>query len=276
MSALFLILVLWYYAFMEWSQKQRISYVLVFIALVGVLSALPLYFFLHKEPTCFDKKQNGDEVGVDCGGSCVLYCATQMKPLRIIWTKAFQFAPEHYDVGAYVENPNSAAGIKDAHYTVRIFDTAGQMIAERVGTIEIAPGAVPFLFERNFTLKTSPEKVVIEFDEDYHTQWRKAYSPKSILVTKNQNLKQTDFGPRLDAILVNTDYVNSVNLVTIGVVILDQSRNPIAISRTYVDTISKGSEQNIFFTWPNPFSGVTEGEKLITDIVIMRPAIFEE
>lgn len=261
---------------MEWAIKRKILYVSAFVGFLLLVSAYPIYRALFPKATCFDNKQNGVEVGVDCGGTCTLYCAMQVKPLRVVWAKAFPFAPDHYDVGAYVENPNIDAGIRSARYTVRIFDAGEQTIGERSGVIEISPRAPTFVFEGNFTLSAPPVKVTVTFDDGYLTSMVSARPGAPVLVTKNQRLKEVTTSPRFDAVLVNTDPLNSVSSVSLGVIISDSSRNPIAISRTIVDEIEKGGEQPIFFTWPNRFLGVEEGERLITDLIIMTPAVFEK
>lgn len=261
---------------MEWSLKRKFFYIGALVGILMIIGAYPVYRVFFSQATCFDKKQNGDELGVDCGGACMLYCASQVKPVRVVWAKAFSFAPDHYDVGAYIENPNIDAGIKSARYTVRIFDAGGQMIGERMGAIEISPRAPTFLFEGNVTLATPPARVEVLFDDAYLTNMTTARQSSSVLVTKNQRLKQTTTSPRFEAVLVNTDPLNSVSSISLGAIISDASRTPIAISRTIVDEIEKGSEQHIFFTWPNRFLGVEEGERLITDIIIMTPSVFEQ
>lgn len=260
---------------MEWAIKRKILYVGILVGVLVLLGAYPTYRTLFPQPTCFDNKQNGNELGVDCGGTCTLYCASQVKPVRVVWAKAFPFAPDHYDVGAYIENPNTDAGIKSARYTVRIFDATGQLIGERVGAIEISPRAPTFLFEGNFTLTTPPAKVEVMFDNAYLSNMVTARQHSSVLVTKNQRLKQITTSPRFEAVLVNTDPLNAVSSISLGAIIFDASRNPIAISRTIVDEIEKDGEQQIFFTWPNRFLGVEEGERLITDIMVMVPSVFE-
>lgn len=261
---------------MEWAINRKITYVGALVGALVLISAYPVYRTFFPHATCFDMRQNGSELGVDCGGACTLYCASQVKPIRIVWAKAFPFARDHYDVGAYIENPNTDAGIKSARYTVRIFDAVGQTIAERVGAMEISPRAPTFLFEGNFTLTTPPAKVEVLFDDAYLTNMVTARQQASILVTKNQRLKQITTSPRFEAVLVNTDPLNSISSISLGAIISDSSRNPIAISRTIIDEIEKGGEQPIFFTWPNNFLGVEEGERLITDIIVMVPSVFEQ
>jgi len=250
-------------------------YVSVLVGTLVLLGAYPAYRAFFPQATCFDKKQNGNELGVDCGGACTLYCASQVKPVRVVWAKAFPFAPDHYDVGAYIENPNVNAGIKSVRYTVRILDAMGQIIGERVGLMEISPRAPAFLFEGNFTLITPPAKVEVLFDDVYLSSMVTARQHPSVLVTKNQRLKQVTTSPRFEAVLVNTDPLNTVSSISLGAIISDSSRNPIAISRTIVEEIERGGEQAIIFNWTNRFLGVEEGERLITDIVVMVPSEFE-
>ncbi len=244
---------------MEWSQKRRILYVGAVVLLFVLLAAYPVYRVAFPPPTCADQKQNGDELDVDCGGVCLLYCPMQVKEPRVIWAKSFLVSAGLYDVGVYIENPNINAGVRNARYVIRIFDATGQVIADRAGAIEIAPSSTALIFEGNFALNTPPSKVEIEFNKDDMKQFVKARATPSIITAKNQTLKNTDTKPRFDAILLNIDLVNDVGRVELGAVIYDANRRPMAISRTYVDGILKGSEQPIFFTWPKRFTKNNKG-----------------
>ncbi len=244
---------------MDWAQKRKILYAGVAVLVLVLLAAYPIYRVVYSPPTCADQKQNGYELGVDCGGECALYCPMQVKEPRVVWVKAFSLSPGLYNVGAYVENSNKNAGIKNARYTIRVFDATGQVLADRMGAIEIAPVSTALIFEGNFALDTPPSKVEIEFNKDDLNHFVKASATPSVLFAKNKSLKNTDSKPRFDAILLNTDLVNDVGRIELGAVIYDAARRPIAISRTYVEDMSKGSEQPIFFTWPNRFTKNNRG-----------------
>lgn len=260
---------------MEWAQKRKIYYALVFAVVIISLITLSTYLAIHKAPTCFDQKQNGGELGIDCGGICARYCSIQVKPLHIVWVKAFSFAPGHYDVGAYIENQNINAGISQARYTVRIFNGNKGVVSERSGVTDIVPSAPLFVFEGNFSLDSDPSDVQIEFNDWDMERWTKARPSESVILTKNQSLKDVDTKPRLEVTLVNTDLVNSAEQIILGAIVYDSMKQPVAISRTFIDKIEKGSEYQTVFTWPNHFSPILEGEKFITGIVIMQPAVFK-
>lgn len=261
---------------MEWSKKRKIFYVAAFVGVIALVLIPAVYLIVYKEPTCFDGAQNGSEAGIDCGGSCALYCTFEMKPLRIVWAKPFLFAPGHYDIGAYVENPNQSAGIPSLRYTVRAFDAEGEEVAERTGVLEVGPGSPALLFEGNFSSETLPVRAEVDFDPAYQSAWRKAKRAETKLVTKNYAIRYSDAGPRFDAVVVNTDPVTPAGRTVVGAIILDGTRNPVAVSRTIVDGIANGGEQPVFFTWPEQFPGMQEGDKLITDMVIMQSAEFQK
>ncbi|MBU6431623.1 hypothetical protein KGQ29_04640, partial [Patescibacteria group bacterium] len=74
----------------SWSQKRKSIYFLIFAAFLFSFIILPAYFIFYKAPTCFDGKQNGDEKGVDCGGSCVNLCRSQYLEPNIIWSRVIE------------------------------------------------------------------------------------------------------------------------------------------------------------------------------------------
>ena len=254
---------------MEWSQKRKTLYALVFAALVILLAAYPAYKIFYNAPTCSDGKQNGAEVGVDCGGSCTLYCASQITMPRVVWAKAFPVGSETYDLGAYVENPNQSAGLKAAHYTMRMFDSMNQDIGVSKGIMEIPPGGALLAFVSNVRIASVPERVQVEFDEADMNKWTKARAVPEVITVKNQILRNTDTKPRLDATVVNSDRVNDIGPVTFNAVIYDALKNPIAVSETYIEGLNRGGEQNIFFTWQDRFTKNPRGGMCATPVDTM-------
>jgi len=256
---------------MEWSKKRKIIYgISISLALV-ILASLLTYFLLYKAPSCSDNKQNGNETGVDCGGECARFCAPDVKELNVVWAKAFSLTAGRYSVAAYVENPNTNAGIKNVRYTVRVFDDSGKLLLNKDEVRdEIAPGSAFLLFEGNFDFATAPTSVEVDWNKDDMARWEKASLAKSsILMTKNETLTKTDTKPRFDATLLNTDLVNDTGRVLLGAIIYDSARNPIAVSTTYVDNVPKGGEQDIFFTWPSRFTTRDKGGLCITPVDTM-------
>src|SRR5258706_15176144 len=99
----------------SWSRnRKRIIFGILALGVV-VLVGLPIYFLFYRAPTCSDLKMNGDETGVDCGGSCQLLCSTQSLPLLMKGDpRVLMVATSTYEVVALVENANNSAEIYQA------------------------------------------------------------------------------------------------------------------------------------------------------------------
>ncbi len=56
--------------FRPWAFWRRLQYGTGFLVFWSALGVLLYYSFFYQPPTCFDKVQNGAELGMDCGGVC--------------------------------------------------------------------------------------------------------------------------------------------------------------------------------------------------------------
>lgn len=254
---------------MDWASRRKILYAFGFVSVIMLLTAYPAYLLVREEPTCFDAKQNGTETGLDCGGGCALVCTVEAKPPRVVWAKAFSIGGGLYDVGAYVENINTRAGLRRMGYTLRVLGLNASVLVEKKGAIELPPESRVLLFETGVVLVEAPTHVEVLFDADDLKKWTRATTAPSPVVNKNQSLKNVDTKPRFDAVMVNTDPVNEVQDLSLGAIVYDPLRSPVAVSTTYVRSIPKGGEQNIFFTWPSRFTKHGTGEKCVIPVDTM-------
>ncbi len=254
---------------MEWAKKRKILYATVFSLVIILLAIYPVYQVTHPAPTCFDSKQNGTETGVDCGGPCSASCLVDIKPLNVVWTKAFFLSASSYDLGAYVENPNQNSGVKNARYNFRVLDNSGRVLTQKQGTTEIAPGSGMVIFEPHVNVVGNPDRVEIIFNQDDLAHWTRGKSGASAITSKNQKLINVDTTPRFDVTLVNNDSVDSADNLTVSAIVYDALRHPVALSRTSVDTVTAGGTQDTFFTWPTRFSKHTGGGVCTTPVDTM-------
>ncbi len=67
----------------DWSRMRKRLVLIILIVAIVVLIGVPLYFLFYKAPTCSDGLMNGDETGVDCGGSCQRLCTAESLPIVI-------------------------------------------------------------------------------------------------------------------------------------------------------------------------------------------------
>ncbi len=99
-------------------------YLVVFCSVVGLI----YYFLIRPAPSCFDGKQNQNELGIDCGGVCAAVCIpVDNRPIEtIVPAQGFSPAPGVFAVIARVQNPNLTVGAVRFSYTFTIYDTQEQ------------------------------------------------------------------------------------------------------------------------------------------------------
>jgi len=235
---------------MSWGTKRRNTFiflvVLVFLIPIIVISFLTFY----KPPNCFDGKQNGDEVGVDCGGKCVLLCNNQTLPPTVLWERYFKVSDGNYNAVAYIENQNPDAGIRRANYIFKFFNMEGVMIASKEGSMRIFPKSVFPVIENGFdTGKQLPTRVSFEFKGGLVFEKETPQSP--VLVVEDEEFIIDNF-PKVKAKLQNIS-LDSVSKIKVIVLLYDVFDNVIGSSSTVVDRIEGESSKDIVFTWPNDF-----------------------
>src|SRR3989344_8146452 len=161
----------------KWSRRRkRIITSLVFTGFILVV-ALPAYYLLYEPPTCFDKSQNKDETGIDCGGSCQLLCTSDSLPLIIHGDpQVLKVTGNSYEVVALFENPNANAEIYRAKYFIRLYSAQSIAPAKLIeGETFIPKGAEFAIFEGPFTIASGvvPLRATIEWQPS-SLQWKKS------------------------------------------------------------------------------------------------------
>jgi hypothetical protein len=153
---------------MEWSTKRKVVYALV----VGVISATVTIFFLRDRlfppPTCVDRKQNGYEVGVDCGGACALRCTQEVSPITVLWAKAISSGKGTYDIVGMVNNNNIDNASYEMGYTFTLYDGQGQILGTVSGSTTAPLGGKFPIIIQNFPLQEAPRSVLLALSDTPH------------------------------------------------------------------------------------------------------------
>ena len=241
-----------YYIVMSWSSRRRTLYSLIVLIGLTVIVGVPLFYLLYEEPTCFDGKQNQNEVAVDCGGSCELLCDSQVTLPAILWSRSFSVTEGVYNAVAHIENSNFKAGTFEVPYIFKLFDSENILVAERRGITYISPNSAFSVFEGGIiTGERVPVRTFFEFKGE--PEWFNLSNPASVIMIENRVLSDVSSSPTLDAIIKNTS-VSDIKDIEIIAIIFDTDDNAIASSRTIIDVLPKNSEQEIAFTWPKSFT----------------------
>ena len=234
-----------------WSTKRKLAYLSITLGTVFVFLAVPLFFIFYKQPTCFDSKKNGDETGVDCGGSCRLICASDALDPVVRWSRALKVTDNVYNAVAYIENPNVSSTIRDVSYIFRLYDKDNNLISERKGHTFVPKGKTFAIFEGGIQIN-GQVPTVTRFEFTSPLIWQKDISEEPEIFVRDKTLTQVDTAPRLNAFLENRS-VGTISDIEVVAIIYDEDDNAIAVSRTFVDSLAEKLAP-LNFTWPLPFA----------------------
>lgn len=235
-----------------WSTKRRLIYggsvVLIFVIVLSFLT----WNFFYKAPTCSDGKKNGDEKGVDCGGSCNSLCLNEALTPVILWSKIFNISGDVYSAVAFVENPNINSENNEAKYQFKIYDIENRLIMTKEGVTSIPKNKKFAVFETGLILKNSKPKSA-DFKFLSFAPWQKNITKDPEISLKYGTLNSTSTTPNITGKVTNESLYN-IPKVELVVVVLDNKENAVAVSRTFVDNLARNSSQDFVFTWPKPFN----------------------
>lgn len=238
-----------------WRQKrQRAITTGIAVCVLLFLGYVVYQLFFTTKPTCFDGVQNGDERGIDCGGSCVQVCQSDTRNVVIEWARTTRVAGDVYNAVAYVENQNRNAGIGEISYVFRIYDDNNIIIAERFGTTFIQPNERAVIFEPSImTGNRIPYETFFEFTSAPTWVTTSERYERRVITVGEQTLKNTDTRPRLEATIRNTTLQPVYDIEAVAI-IYDQEGIARATSATTVEAILGSDTATVLFTWPEAFA----------------------
>jgi hypothetical protein len=232
---------------------------------VITLAGLVLELF-YKAPTCSDGRKNGDETGVDCGGSCKNLCTSDTLNPVVLWSKIFNVSGDVYTAVAYIENPNTNSLNLKAKYQFSIYGEDGRIIITKDGETSIPKGKKFAVFESGLVIKNSKPKTA-DFKFLSFEPWQKDMTKDPDIDVKYSSLISTTTTPRVTGTISNNS-LESIHSLELAVFVLDGNENVVAASNTFVDNLVKRTTQDFVFTWPKPFNLGVESCISPLDIVV--------
>ena len=234
------------------NRKRKILIIIGIILFVAVI--IVAVSITDKKPTCFDNLQNGQESGVDCGGTCAKVCRDEVRDIVVWWERPFRVANGVYNVVAFFENQNLQSGIREVNYEFRLYDKNNILVSEpRVGTTFIEANKRSAIFESGMTTGDS-EAYNAFFKISSVQNWEKTNLSFSYTLFSIDEpvLSGQDVAPKLSATVENKTFYTFTDTPVIAI-LYDENENAIAASRTYIDTLERDGKEKVYFSWPEPF-----------------------
>ncbi|MBP6860258.1 MAG: hypothetical protein KBC38_01695 [Candidatus Pacebacteria bacterium] len=235
---------------MSWSSRRKTIFILIVSAVFLTIVALTLVATLYEAPSCADGKQNQDERGIDCGGSCKFLCIADVREPSVRFVRYLTNTPGRIDAIAYIDNPNPREAVRDARFTVTIYDANGE-IGKQEGIADLPPAmTVPVFFPGVARTSAVPIRAFLSFDGS-SLKWFRMVPEATPLAVLDTRITEAEDGSRITARVRNmgvTDYYD----VDIIATVFDAENNAIAASASVVD-VPAGGETPLVFTWSTPF-----------------------
>lgn len=233
---------------MDWATRRKAMAITV-LALTGAaaLAILAIALF-YRLPTCGDGKQNQDEGGVDCGGSCPRVCALDARPARVSFARALTQAGRT-DAIVYVENPNREAYAPAATVVVELYGTDG-LLAEARTVAYLPPATLVPVYFAGVASDALPVRQAFARVEE--PAWMRAAPTDPLpevseVVTRDQATR-----PRVTATLTNLTARRAIRVPVVATV-FDADGTAIAASRTIIADLSPQGRATATFTWNEPW-----------------------
>jgi hypothetical protein len=238
---------------MSWGTKRRNKILFTFFFFLFLIAGGLSFLIFYEEPNCFDGKKNGNEQGVDCGGSCELLCRELILDLNVAWTRYFQIGPGNYNTIAYVENQNMEAGVVNLPYEFRLLDRENIALDQRRGFISIRPKEIVPIIESNFdTGQLAVSRLDFRFLEE--PVWTRQTIRSNNLVIKDESIDSSETAfTKITAGILNST-LSEIRNIKFVILIYDQNNNVIASSSTLIERLFGNETRNILFTWPTNFN----------------------
>ena len=240
---------------LSWGARKQLKFIFFLGFIIGASILLFLLPTILKPATCSDQKQNGDEEGVDCGGSCQRLCADLLVPPVVSWSRSFKVADGIWNSVAYVENKNVGAYSRSIAYEFKFYGPDGSYIGSRSGTTFLEENGFTYIFEP--TIQTGNQEIEgTIFTFAPNITWQK--SPReetkdNIIIGK----REIDFDNNIPLVraTASNNSLNEIEDITFVVVLYDEKGSAIHSSETFIQSMGPQAQSEVFFTWLEPFDG---------------------
>jgi hypothetical protein len=186
---------------------------------------------------------NGFEIGVDCGGSCILQCKNTYKPLKVVTASGFKNGEGKSDILVLLENPNNFVAPKLIDFGFKLYAKDGSLIQNYSNQMEASSYKyIPLL------IKDYPADNIARIDVDKLNY--DMYTTRGAYDIKLQDFKfENDNVSKLN-VKIRSIYKETISdTITLVVLLKDTLGNVIGVNYKSVNNISPDIDYNFDFTW---------------------------
>jgi hypothetical protein len=126
-------------------RKKQFIYGFIYLIIL-ILIGYGVYLTIKPAPSCFDHIQDGNETGVDCGGSCPP-CLPSSSALSFIgYPQILVVNTTTISILARIQNTSSDFGASNFSYNYVVYDSNNKVLASSTGYSFIYPTQIKYIF----------------------------------------------------------------------------------------------------------------------------------
>ena len=239
---------------MEKQIQKQLIIGLVFVLIIGAIAYGFVGYFFFVEPTCFDKVQNGQEEGVDCGLlACGITCEPAISSLSVTSQKLIEVRPNDYDFVAEIKNPHTDYGSSEVAYELKLLNGNNQELLTKEGIFYILPNQTKFLILPFLTTEQNVSEINFKIKS---AVWQKIDSMSSVtLAATRQSYIVLDGGnsSSLEAVILN-DSDFDFDTIDIDIALRNKYGSVIAVNKSEINTLLAHTERGFKVVWPFPIN----------------------
>lgn len=225
-------------------------YGIFYLAVLAGIGYLVFLIFVKAPASCFDNKQNQNELGVDCGGPCAKICLpATIRAITISGEAQLFSTPDGlWSALFWPQNPNPDYALKDFKYSINIYDGSGAVIKTLNGNSYLYAGEIKYIDVPAFSLGDSlPTRAEFQITEPV---WIKAENfEKPNLVVQSPSARLSGKNVEYKGRVVNRD-TSPFSVIKIVAIFNDAMGSRVGVSETEISNIGPGNSGEFTILYP--------------------------
>jgi len=258
------------------ARRKRTIIVAIFLA-IFLLFIFLLYLWLKPAPSCFDGKQNQNELGVDCGGMCAQKCNKITAQLLTVEDSGFVESGVAGKIDLYgrVSNPNNVFGSSEFQYEFTVKDNVGNVVATKKGTGYLLPAENKYVIENNVEIGGVPSTVEFRIVSEKWVEFTDYFErPQIKIVNKQYSQINSGVGFSEATGLLKNESPFNFNTIKIKVILKDSKGSIIAVNSTEMNTVKLSENRDFKVIWFNRFPGEVMNVEVQAEVNVFESETF--
>lgn len=258
---------------LDWRARKQIVIALIFFVILGGISWSG-WQLVKPEPSCFDRKQNQGEEGIDCGGPCPSCELKTLRPIEVLQTSLFLVPPRSSVGVARIRNPNLRWAVAEFGGRWELFDEGDRVVSTSSASFWLRAGETKDVVAVLSLPEASP-RLEARLTLEGEARWVIGEdTPDISLLVRSHELLRTRDGAKVEGVLRN-DSRFDLDRVSVTAILFDRGGKLTAAGKSELRTLRSGEERFFLVSLPMVTKDIVLGEiRVFGDTNLFDPQNF--